>query len=264
MKANEIIDLIITRHENNDPEPVYIHDELRLEPRLDYKGKMAVDAYRGFYRGTPAWNGLKKYCGVLDFRIMDSTGKMRHQDLIKRTIEKISVNDLKHIYDGGNPNELDLSHQKIALLSDIQCSFLEQEVNWGPEDFQLRTYFGCDTLQSNLKNAVPRDFLTIFFIKMSEELNSGKNLDETYNDVIRPHLNSTNEARSNTVILPPKNKSGIKTEIDKKFSKILEDLTNKKPKRWITPFVDRIKIFCETIGPSRHYERNLDFRSSRS
>ena len=41
MKALEIIDRIISRHEEKSPEPIRILDDLRLEPMLGYSGKMA-------------------------------------------------------------------------------------------------------------------------------------------------------------------------------------------------------------------------------
>ena len=48
-----------------------------------------------------------------------------------------------------------------TLLSEIQCSFLEQEVNWGPHDFQLRTFFGLKTIDDPLfSEGVPLIFTT--------------------------------------------------------------------------------------------------------
>ena len=41
MRADEIIDAIISRHEEESSKPVPILDGLRLEPMLDYGGKMA-------------------------------------------------------------------------------------------------------------------------------------------------------------------------------------------------------------------------------
>ena len=45
------------------------------------------------------------------------------------------------------------------LLSEIQCSFLEQEINWGPHDFQLRTFFGLDSIDD--PPAMVTDFLCV-------------------------------------------------------------------------------------------------------
>ena len=45
MKAEEIIDLVIQRHENDNPAVIPICKGLHLEPMLDYTGKMARNAY---------------------------------------------------------------------------------------------------------------------------------------------------------------------------------------------------------------------------
>ena len=41
MNASELIELIIDRHESNDDTPIIVHKTLKLEPVLDYGGKMA-------------------------------------------------------------------------------------------------------------------------------------------------------------------------------------------------------------------------------
>ena len=41
MKASEIIELIIERHESKNDEPITMFSDLYLEPMLNYSGKMA-------------------------------------------------------------------------------------------------------------------------------------------------------------------------------------------------------------------------------
>ena len=48
MKASEIIELIIERHENNDKTPINLYGGLYLDPMLDYSGKMARKPTGGF------------------------------------------------------------------------------------------------------------------------------------------------------------------------------------------------------------------------
>ena len=45
MKAKEIIDLVIKRHEDGDSSEIQICKGLHLEPMLNYTGKMARNAY---------------------------------------------------------------------------------------------------------------------------------------------------------------------------------------------------------------------------
>ena len=48
MKADEIIEQIISRHENKDDSPIELYEKLYLEPMLNYSGKMARKLYWGF------------------------------------------------------------------------------------------------------------------------------------------------------------------------------------------------------------------------
>ena len=48
MNASELIELIIDRHEQNDGNDIIVHKTLRLEPVLDYGGKMARKAYQTY------------------------------------------------------------------------------------------------------------------------------------------------------------------------------------------------------------------------
>ena len=160
MNASELIELIIDRHESNDDTPIIVHKTLKLEPVLDYGGKMARKAYQTYRKN---WHEKRKYCGFLDFKIMDATGKMEHSQLLARSIGLVPIEAIRFVYDGGDPYDLDLTDDQLALACDIQCSFMEQEVNWGIYPFQLRTHFGYPDMQNDvLRNCVPRDFFMMF------------------------------------------------------------------------------------------------------
>ena len=45
MNAQELIDIIITRHEQNDDSPIQLYSDLYLEPMLNFSGKMARKGY---------------------------------------------------------------------------------------------------------------------------------------------------------------------------------------------------------------------------
>ena len=72
MNANEMIDTIIAKHENEDSSPIQVCDNLHLEPMLNYSGKMARKAYQGYRKN---WHTERKHIGILDFRIAGSNWK---------------------------------------------------------------------------------------------------------------------------------------------------------------------------------------------
>ena len=79
----------------------------------------------------------------------------------------MNIRDIRRINDGEDPEIVGQTDDDIVLLSEIQCSFLEQEINWRSHDFQLRTFFGLDTIEDPLfSNAVPRDFFMCYLEKV--------------------------------------------------------------------------------------------------
>ena len=142
---------------------------------LDYSGKMARKAYQGYRK---KWHEGRNYVGLLDFRIMDPTGKMEHSKLLARSIGRVPIEALREIYDGADPTILGLSKPQLALASDIQCSFAEQEINWGIREFQLRTHFGYPEMKAeHLRNAVPRDFFMMYFERCNAEILRGSSIE---------------------------------------------------------------------------------------
>lgn len=111
MNAEDLIEIIISRHENNDSIPIELYADLYLEPMLNYTGKMARKAYWGFSRKP--FHKDRLYCGILDYRIMNNSGKMEHFGLIERILSILDIRDIRAVYDGTDPEEL--GKQDIAL-----------------------------------------------------------------------------------------------------------------------------------------------------
>ena len=247
MDANSMIDAIIARHENRDETPIQVCEDLRLEPMLNYSGKMARKAYQSYRKN---WHESRKYVGVLDFRIMDPTGKMEHSKLLERSIGKVPIEVLRDIYDGIDPASLGLSERQLALASDIQCSFAEQEVNWGIHDFQLRTHFGYPEMKADhLRNAVPRDFFMMYFERCTDELLSGESVESALKVVSEPQYQASFVA-SKMVLMPPISGSGNSRKIRSDFLPFLRSSNQDDVKPWIEPHLDRIADLCEDIGVS--------------
>ena len=252
MKPEELIEIIIERFENNSPETISILDELYLEPVLNYGGKMARKGYQTYRKN---WHQDRKFVGILDFKIMNRLGKMEHSRLLERSIGKVEIEDLREIFDGGDPFDLGLSLENLELLSEIQCSFLEQEVNWGTESFQLRTHFGYPEMKNeSLKNAVPRDFFMMYFERCNFEIENGSSIDQALKIVSEPQYQQSFVANK-MVLMPPITGSGNNRRINSDFLPFLRSNNIGGVDLWINPFVNRINDLCQEVGISPYWNK---------
>ncbi len=250
MRADEIINAIISRHEEGSPEPIPILDDLRLEPMLDYRGKMARKAYQSYRKN---WHKDRQHVGILDFRIMDPTGKMEHSQLLARSVGEVPIEALREVYDGGDPFNLGLSDKQLSLACDIQCSFAEQEVNWGVHDFQLRTHFGYPDMRADhLRDAVPRDFFMLYFERCDSEIRTGASIEEALRIVSAPQYQESYVA-SKMVLMPPISGSGDNRRIRNDFLPYLRSANVKGVRPWIESHLDIITELCNEKGPSPYW-----------
>ena len=250
-KATEIIESVISRHEDGSEKPIPILDDLRLEPVLDYGGKMARKAYQSYRKN---WHKDRQHVGILDFRIMDPTGKMEHSQLLARSVGEVPIEALREVYDGGNPFDLGLSDEQLALACDIQCSFAEQEVNWGIHNFQLRTHFGYPEMRAeHLRNAVPRDFFMLYFERCDSEVRGGAGIEEALRLVSDPQYQKSYVA-SKMVLMPPITGSGNSRRIRDDFLPCLRSANIGGVRPWIESHLDRIGELCEEKGVSPYWK----------
>jgi hypothetical protein len=257
MNASKLIELIIDRHESNDSNDIIVHKTLRLEPVLDYGGKMARKAYQTYRKN---WHTERRFCGFLDFKIMDPTGKMEHSQLLARSIGLVPIEAIRYVYDGGDPYDLELSDEQLALACDIQCSFMEQEVNWGIHPFQLRTHFGYpDMVDDTLRNSVPRDFFMMFFERCDEAIRNGSSVSDVLR-LIDEHYEHSYVA-SKMVIMPPISGGGNNRKIKKEWLPYVRSAQNINSESWITPHLGRILPLIESRGVSPHFEKT--YRSNK-
>jgi hypothetical protein len=252
LDSNLMIETIISRHENRDSTAIQVCENLHLEPMLGYSGKMARKAYQGYRK---KWHEGRKYVGLLDFRIMDPTGKMEHSKLLARSIGRVPIEALREIYDGADPTSLGLSKPQLALASDIQCSFAEQEINWGIREFQLRTHFGYPEMKAeHLRNAVPRDFFMMYFERCTAEILGGSSIESALRRVSDPQYQESFVA-SKMVLMPPIVGSGNSRRIMPDFLPFLRSSCLGGAEPWIDLHLDRISDLCDKSGISPYWQR---------
>ncbi len=256
MKAAEIIDLIINRHENGDNSIISICEGLYLEPMLNYSGKMARNGFFPVYKR--GWHKERKYIGILDHKIMDSTGKMEHSELLARSLEKVSLTSIRSIYDGSDPYELNIGDEEIALISDIQCSFIEQEVNWGIHNFQQRTHFGYPEMNTDyLRDAVPRDYFMLYYERCHSLIDSGVSVSDSLRIVADPQKAHSFGA-GKIVLMPPRTGSAPNVKIRPSFLPFLRSKNIGGAEPWINPFLNRISKLCLKLGPSPYWVKTFN------
>ena len=252
MRASEIIELIIERHENNDKTPIDLYGGLYLDPMLDYSGKMARKAYWGFSRKP--FHKDRLYCGILDHRIMNNSGKMEHFELIERILPLLNIKDIRKVFDGEDPETLGSTDDEKTLLSEIQCSFLEQEVNWGPHDFQLRTFFGLKSIDDPLfSEGVPRDFFMCYMEKSFEVYAETKSVEKAMK-AIDEHYEMS-EVANKSVMKPPKEGSGRRSRVLPEYRAYIYSNNSMNSESWIEPYLDRIQSLCVKAGTSPYWHR---------
>jgi hypothetical protein len=185
---------------------------------------------------------------------MDPTGKMEHSQLLARSIGLVSIEAIRYVYDGGDPYDLDLSDEQLALACDIQCSFMEQEINWGIHPFQLRTHFGYPDMKDEvLRNSVPRDFFMMFFERCDEAIQNGSSVSEVLQLIDENYKHSY--VASKMVIMPPISGGGNNRKIKKEWLPYIRSAQNDNVESWIVPHLGRILPLIESRGVSPHYKK---------
>jgi hypothetical protein len=252
MRADEIIELVISRHEEGSSESIGIQGNLHLEPVLEYGGKMARKAYQSYRKN---WHHDRHHCGILDFKIMNSSGKMEHSKLLERSLGVVPIEAVRHVYHGHDPCELGLDDEALSLACEIQCSFIEQEVNWGTHSFQLRTHFGYpDMTNEQLANAVPRDFFMLYFERCANEIGAGASLVEAFQTVAEPQYLPSFVA-SKMVLMPPISGSGNGRKIRNDFSEFVYSDCSGDSEPWVNQHLERIIRLCNQKGISPYWNR---------
>ena len=270
MRPEQIIESIITRHEKGNSDPVHVFGDLNLHPMLNYRGLMARGAYRHmtprkyWKKSRHYMHANRRYVGLLDFQIIDplwvdEKGKMSHPTLLHNVLNLLTEKDVIEIYYGKGINELDLTEEQIPTAFNLMCAFIEQEVNWGPYDFQLHTHFGSTKFMYRapekceyLQNAVPRDFFCSHILWLFDQFSSGEweDIEALFSRFFKVNLGKTDSIR-NAVIRPP-----IRNErVLPRHQRFMLSSHNRTSKRWIEPFVERISKLCLSVGPNHLWER---------
>jgi hypothetical protein len=244
LEAVELIGNIIEAHETANRDGFSITENIKILPQLNYTGKMARKAYSGYRKGK---NAGRLYCGILDFKIVFDNQDTEHEKhMIGPTIHNLTQDITRRIHDGDDPlkfTQLTTEQKDIACC--LQAAFVEQEVNWGIENFQLWTRFGDpQSIDDLLRLSAPRDFLSVFLERCYTELHAGKGWGSIAAEVIAPFRQKSFSAGSNVLMPPIKNKKVVV-----EFRESMPcSIHKKRSSLWIVRHLQRIADFCEMKG----------------
>ena len=129
---------------------------------------------------------------------------MVHEELLSILTCRVPIEYIRHVHQGNDPMEFDLKDEQVrTLLNRIQAGFVEQELNWGDENFQLWTYFGNGNAKDALlRSSAPRDFQMVYVERCHHE-HEVNELDEDalMEPVLKPFIKVIREA-GNKVLFP--------------------------------------------------------------
>jgi hypothetical protein len=131
--------------------------ELKLELQLGYSGLMAKGAYKGWKRPK---HFERRKVGCFDFKIFRIDGNellpLVHTRVIDDAGQVLTKRIVEEVFSGKDPQCLGLSEGLCTVAQEVQLAMLEQEINWGDEQFQSWTYFAPS------KGKRPRDYISAY------------------------------------------------------------------------------------------------------
>ena len=148
MNAENILRRILTM---NPKERWEIYPEIEIIFR-GYEGLVGRSAYKGEKREK---HKTRPKIGLFDILILHNNKPPEQRNILLNAVEQITRKTLIDIYIGGDPENIMCNNQ--TTLQQIQLLFLEQELNYGEEDFHQRTIFKAT-----------RDFFMAYLLKTIE------------------------------------------------------------------------------------------------
>ena len=121
-------------------------------------------------------------------------------------------------------------------------------MNWGPYDFQLRTFFGLESIDDPLfSGGVPRDFFMCYMEKSFEVYAETNSLEKAMN-AIDEHYEMS-EVANKSVMKPPKEGSGKRSRVLPEYRAYIYSNISMNSESWIEPYLGRIGALCREQGP---------------
>ena len=193
----------------------------------------------------------------MDFKIIDYSGGMEHDELLKEVLKLLNPDDVANLYHGKDPSEMGFNDEQEVVARNLLCAFVEQEVNWGVNDFQLHTNFGNTEFNwknkcEYLEDAVPRDYFCSHILFLFNELQQAQNKD--VESIVKPFLKKWMKATvtaANKTIMPPI----VNERVVKSHREFMLSYMDESVSPWIEPYLERISRLSSKIGNNPRWDK---------
>ncbi len=202
MNGPGLVRAILKAHKRGAPFEPY--DGVVIEPQRDYQGLVATTGYRE-WRERSHWD--RQQIGLFDVRILVRDEEMEHErSVILPTLQLLAPEMAESVFEGENPNALDVDREQRLVLSTLQAAMAEQEVNWGNEPFQCKSHFSPPNRTTHAGDVVttrPRDLL-MGFVRRCFDVKGGRGWSASVEDEIRSLLASRrgHKASRSSALMP--------------------------------------------------------------
>ena len=194
MEGRELVRAVLLAHRNGasfEPYPL-----VAIEPRLRYSGSVAVTGYR--YRRALSHRDRPKV-GLFDIRVKVAGEDLEHErSVILPAVSQLTPAMAESVFGGADPTGVAAEASQRLVLTSLQAAMAEQEVNWGSEPFQCKTYFAPPSRRTYDRRTVtsrPRDFL-MGYVRKCFDIRGTKEWTVELEERIKEFLASCREHRA--------------------------------------------------------------------
>lgn len=171
-------------------------DGVRIEPQTGYGGVVAVTAYRHWRAYS---HRDRAQVGLFDIKVYVNGENMEHErSVILPTVALLTPTMAEMVFLGGDPRGVPANRRQRLVLATLQAAMAEQEVNWGNEPYQCKTYFAPPTRRTHDKRVVstrPRDLL-MGYIRRCFEIRGSRRWSNRVESKVKGLLSSCREQRA--------------------------------------------------------------------
>lgn len=249
MEGPQVVRAILRAHRDHAAFRPY--EGVVIEPQTEYRGIVAATGYRGWRARS---HRERANVGLFDVRVLVRGEPMEHQrSVIMPAVELLAPGMAEAVYTGEGPEAVEADSEQRFVLAVLQAAMAEQEVNWGHERFQCKTYFAPPsrrTYDGRVVSTRPRDLL-MGYVRKCVEIRGAREWSPQVEAEVKEFLSSHREQRaSRSSALMPKTKGKY---VDPAWERFHEDVSGKaQPWLW-GDLLDEFRRHAASAPPNPHY-----------
>jgi len=194
MRGQELVIAVLEAHRTG--KPIQPYRDVVIEPLTGYRGSIAVTGYR-HWRAVSHVN--RPRVGLFDVKVTVRGEPIEHErSVIVPVVAQLPPAKAEAVFRGESLEEIRGGKNQRLLMAVLQAAMVEQEVNWGNEPFQCKTFFAPPTRKARGKRIVtsrPRDLL-MGYIRKCYSIRGNRKWSRKVESEIRSFLSSCREHRA--------------------------------------------------------------------